>query len=222
MKICLADVDLSAEHASTIESDHPSMRQGATCIRNQGYKIIDVTPEVIRDYLEEAVSDTMDDIQPIDATPPTNTPQTTGDLDDPSRNLPLDVFRSLEQQNTPLSAQSEGGIALPTPLIDAPDLFLSPQYSDPAFEDGIFLPGSQYQELHATLRSRIIDTARSTVPSRIGSPEVNMYPAESEAVSMDSAEDEEFRRLAQLSLEHEFVLWQNYIDEVAGMYSLPL
>lgn len=197
------------------------MRRGADCIRNQGYKIIDVTPEVIRDYLEETVSDTMDDLQPVDATHSTNTTQIGLEVEVPGPDLPLDIFPALEHQNRPLSGYSDAGAILTTPTLDVPDLFLSPQYSEPAFEDGIFLPGSQYQELHATLRSRIIDTAKSTVPSRIGSPEANADPAEAETVPMGRAEDEQFRGLAELPLEREFVLWQNYIDEVAGMRPLP-
>lgn len=94
------------------------------------------------------------------------------------------------------------------------DLFLSPQYSDSTFEDGIFLPGSQYQELHAALRSRIIDTARSTVPSRVGSPEP-VHAQDLQSPISIQADDDESRRLAHLTPEEEYVLWQNYIEEVA-------
>lgn len=192
------------------------MRQGATSGRTSGYKIIDVTPEVIRDYLEESVDDSMEDIPTVDATPSTNTPQLLLDLEDAGHNMPPNAFQGLDQQTPPISSHSD---ILPDPMLDAPHLFLSPHYSDPAFEDGIFLPGSQYQELHATLRSRLIDTAKSTVPSRIGSPDLQPYTADAETAPADSTEDEEFQRLANLSLEQEFVLWQNYIDEVAGMSS---
>lgn len=37
--------------------------------------------------------------------------------------------------------------------------------------DGIFLPGSTYQELHSTLRDHLIFTARSNAPTRHGTPE---------------------------------------------------
>ena len=103
-------------------------------------------------------------------------------------------------------------------LLDANDFtFLSPQVSDSTFEDGIFLPGSQYQELHAQLRNRIIDTARSTAPSRAGSPEL-VVPATDglhSGLSDSTEDDEDWQRLAQLSPEQEYVLLQNYIDEVA-------
>lgn len=192
------------------------MRQSASA-RSQSYKIIDITPEVIRDYLEESVNDSQDDIRTIDVTPSTNTPQLVLDPENLGDGLPLDIFPVLQHQSPPRSSHSNPEAVLPDPALDAPDLFLSPQYSDPAFEDGIFLPGSQYQELHATLRGRMIDTAKSTVPSRMGSPEFHNYVTDAQEVIPDSNEDEELRSLAELSLEHEFVLWQNYIDEVAGM-----
>jgi hypothetical protein len=46
------------------------------------------------------------------------------------------------------------------------------QYS-PEFmlDDGIFLPGSTYQELHRTLRNHVFHTARSKPPNRHRSPE---------------------------------------------------
>lgn len=191
------------------------MRQGGTSFRTSGYKIIDVTPEVIRDYLEETANDSMEDVQNVDATPSRNTPQLVLDLDNGGHDRSSDAFQALDNQTPAISSHSE---ALPNPMLDAPDLFLSPQYSDPAFEDGIFLPGSQYQELHATLRSRMKDTARSTVPSRIGSPLLQSDVAEAETAPHDSSDDEDSRRLAQLPPEQEFILWQNYIDEVAGMH----
>jgi hypothetical protein len=196
------------------------MQQRATCVRNQSYKIIDVTPEVIRDYLEESVDDTIDGIRPIDATSSSITPQLGIDLENAGDRPPMDIAPVHIHQTPPLSSHPDAELAHLDPSLDTADLFLSPQYSDPAFEDGIFLPGSQYQELHATLRSRIIDTARSTMPSRTGSPDFNHYVAESHSLAEDSIEDLESRSLAHLSPEHEFVLWQNYIDEVAGMYSL--
>jgi hypothetical protein len=41
-------------------------------------------------------------------------------------------------------------------------------FDDP---DGVFLPGSAYQELHSTLRDHLIYTARSNAPTRHGTPE---------------------------------------------------
>lgn len=97
--------------------------------------------------------------------------------------------------------------------------FLSPQLSDSTFEDGIFLPGSQYQELHAQLRSRIIDTARSTGTSRQGTPDSDgdcVPTLQQQPYHQHQDVDEESRRLAHLSPEQEYVLWQNYIYEVAS------
>ncbi|KAK4552278.1 hypothetical protein LTR86_010448 [Recurvomyces mirabilis] len=115
-------------------------------------------------------------------------------------------------------SHSSGLTPLATPsLLDANGFsFLSPQYSDTTLEDGIFLPGSQYQELHSQLRTRIIDTARSTAPSRIASPEIDLPPTTNgDHSTQDDGYDSEWRRLAQLSPEQELILIQNYINEVA-------
>ena len=109
---------------------------------------------------------------------------------------------------------TSGSLLFSTPR----DSFVSPQTSDTAFDDGIFLPGSQYQELHATLRSRLFDTARSTGPSRIGSPgstEDAVDDVNISAAAVPPEDDDESRRLAHLTPEQEFLLWQNYINEVS-------
>lgn len=111
---------------------------------------------------------------------------------------------------------TQGPIASPvidTALFATDDFtFLSPNLSDSVLEDGIFLPGSHFQELHAQLRSRIFDTARSAFPSRFGTPEIFPEPAS----ELPLEDDEESRRLAHLSPEQEYRLWDNYINEVAS------
>lgn len=178
-----------------------------------------MTKEVIRDYFEEFANNEFSDLQTLDIVP----------LDPPRPFIPdtntskpesMEPRRSVTSQgkfgdsSSPTSEALE--LPLGTPSISNDSLFFSPQTSDSNFEDGIFLPGSQYQELSATLRSRLIDTARSTAPSRLGSPEVDDRRSPlSRTVSAES-EYEESRRLAELSVEQEFVLWQNYIQEVAS------
>ncbi|KXT12058.1 hypothetical protein AC579_4695, partial [Pseudocercospora musae] len=119
-------------------------------------------------------------------------------------------------QPDPIGLHDELNGITPTPMLTSPELFLSPQYSDSQFEDGIFLPGSEFHELHAALRSKIIDTARSTAPSRIASPDPHHHrPPELQRSETSETADEESRRLAHLSIDQEYVLLQNYINEVA-------
>lgn len=136
------------------------MRHGANYGQTNSFHIVNVTSEVIRDYLEESAQ--------LDVSLPHAARQHAASAPE---------LRTLTRQST--NEGQEASIPRPNPPTPAPlpDLlnanglsFLSPQLSDSTLEDGIFLPGSQYQELHAQLRSRIIDTARSTVPSRLGSP----------------------------------------------------
>ncbi|KAI5366354.1 Putative zn(2)-C6 fungal-type DNA-binding domain, fungal transcription factor [Septoria linicola] len=216
-------VSFRPENAQTMKAEHPSMLQAVSTER-LSYKIVNVTSEVIRDYFEESTNG-VDDARTAEAVPlhipltPKPTPLALQNgRDTTQQDLAFNILPPIEtSQASPSPPQPT---TLPnldlsgTPLAFPPELFLSPQYSDSTFEDGIFLPGSQYQELHATLRSRIIDTARSTAPSRLGSPDLNTRPG---LYRDDTSEtvDEESRRLAHLSIEQEYVLWQNYINEVA-------
>ena len=179
---------------------------------NAAVQIVDITQEVIRDYFEENTIVESTDVR----------------LDDLPRPQQVPRLRSLK--STAYSESNAGASASPVapssidfgvPSVTVQtvgDLFPSPPTSDSTFEDGIFLPGSQYQELHATLRNRILHTARSTANSRIGSPEaedsLQHLPCEPQLTPLD--DDDESRRLAQLSPEHEYYLWQNWIGEVAS------
>jgi len=182
---------------------------GATKVNANGSntcQIVDVTPEIIRDYFDETVSsEAMTD----------NT--LSGQVDQDTQMTSAKTVSGLEKQNmlahySPIAATSS---AIDTSVAQADQasdlLFSSPQLSDSVLEDGIFLPGSQYQELHAQLRSAIIDTARSTVPSRFGTPDI----VEQQPTATYNSDDEESRRLAHLLPEQEYLLWQNYINEVA-------
>ncbi|KAK4499225.1 hypothetical protein PRZ48_009738 [Zasmidium cellare] len=208
------------ENAQTMGPEHPSMRQAATTGRSQGFQIINVTKEVIRDYFEETGSDEIEDLRLPETRLPDTQPQKISPVCRTTAPIISPTFEGVTtMQDQHLSHQPSPVLALPEltngdPYMSKIDLFLSPNYSDSAFEDGIFLPGSQYQELHAALRSRIIDTARSTVPSRVGSPEPYPPPDLHSPISVQ-ADDDESRRLAHLTAEEEYVLWQNYISEVA-------
>ncbi|KAL3418410.1 hypothetical protein PVAG01_10126 [Phlyctema vagabunda] len=91
--------------------------------------------------------------------------------------------------------------------------------------DGIFLPGSAYQELHSTLRDHLIYTARSNAPTRSGTPDqhpdmgffMKAPPKEGE-VNNETEQDPESNRSSkppELTPQREYVLWKTWINEVA-------
>ncbi|KAK5686361.1 hypothetical protein LTS10_002479 [Elasticomyces elasticus] len=213
------------ENARHMSEKHPSMRLAAGSIRCSNYQIVDVTSEVIRDYIEEAVpDDTSFRSEP-------NRPRPLKSIEHKAAQVlstpaPVAVTFATPPMPTPIS---EPSIALPSAPIFSPGhattvvtdplgfSFLSPiMNSDASSDDGIFLPGSQYLELHAQLRNRIIDTARSTGPSRLGTPDVDDTGHHEQFDDGLGADDDESRRLATLSPTQEYILWQNYIGEVAG------
>lgn len=180
---------------------------------NKMTQIVDVTSEVIRDYLENISEPNM---SPTAAYRHDTRPHLHRASDGSSRVLNPEPVRA-----------SSATIPISLPQRQQ-DRLLSPKHSDSVFEDGIFLPGSQYQELHAALRSRIIDTARSTVPSRLPSPTAELPLPSNDRQQFDvplgqsmlqeivDNEDDESRMLADLSSEQEHALWLNYIYEVAS------
>lgn len=121
---------------------------------------------------------------------------------------------------------------LPTshPVID--HIHLDPIFdagiNDVTFDDGIFLPGSTYQELHTTLRNHIFNTARSIAPTRHGSPvngvEFGTIPEQGAQQGFVTAATNLIERNQQnnitprapeLSQHEEYELWKNWTDEVA-------
>lgn len=95
-------------------------------------------------------------------------------------------------------------------------------------QDGIFLPGSTYQELHSTLRDHLIYTARSNVQTRSGTPEEhlpgmsifekdNCNPNGGEDMTRSVAEPGSVRsiRTPEITPQREYILWKTWIDEVA-------
>lgn len=94
---------------------------------------------------------------------------------------------------------------------------------DGAFEDGIFLPGSAYHELHSTLRNHLIQEVRSNAPTRPCTPhvtedtrgdytidgdtdELHLVP---ESISLPSVDP------PLITKSEEIILWRNWFDEIA-------
>ncbi len=99
-------------------------------------------------------------------------------------------------------------------------------------DDGIFMPGSAYLELHSALRSHIFDTARSTYPSRWPSPDPHPFhveemllaatPPPSQTASYAGHAEQAAQPLSdttpktiELTKQEEYVLWKNWVDEIA-------
>lgn len=104
-------------------------------------------------------------------------------------------------------------------------------YSSPdvRYEDGIFLPGSEYLELHSTLRNHLILEVKSCAPTRRGTPDYAAGPFKSLAadeqfespVSAETGNRLEGAKVAndnvpsELSKEDEYLLWKNWLDEIS-------
>lgn len=91
-------------------------------------------------------------------------------------------------------------------------------------EDGIFLPGSAYHELHSTLRNHLIQETMSDVPTRATTPryaESSRQPStvEEEIEEAPSAPDYQTAPTVTspplLTEAEECALWKNYFDEIA-------
>ncbi|KAK2608489.1 hypothetical protein QQS21_002951 [Conoideocrella luteorostrata] len=95
-------------------------------------------------------------------------------------------------------------------------------------EDGIFLPGSAYHELHATLRQHLIQEVRSNVPMRPATSRTESNIANAADYSVDIVHDELLDCIPEnpvarplvksrliLSQHEECHLWRNWFDEVA-------
>ncbi|KFZ01154.1 hypothetical protein V501_10181 [Pseudogymnoascus sp. VKM F-4519 (FW-2642)] len=106
-------------------------------------------------------------------------------------------------------------------------IFNEPSFDNQLFDSsqGIFLPGSAYRELHTTLRNHIIHTARSNAPTRSGTPEsqpnLGPFPQETVRPQGDSLPNDnclsysETHKPPELTPHREYILWKNYIDELA-------
>lgn len=93
-------------------------------------------------------------------------------------------------------------------------------------EDGIFLPGSAYHELHSTLRNHLIQETRSNAPTRSTTPRYEADSSQHEPSTIEEEVEESVSApdyqsaptvssLPLLSEEDECALWKNYFDEIA-------
>ncbi|KAF4220912.1 hypothetical protein CNMCM8980_005337 [Aspergillus fumigatiaffinis] len=117
-----------------------------------------------------------------------------------------------------------------SPLLQRfPECWDSTHYSpDVSPEDGVFLPGSDYLELHSTLRNHLMQEARSRYPSRRNSTD-SAGPARSSlgregftTVPVQQLRDYEDYSLmsndqipVDLPKDVECVLWKNWLEEIA-------
>lgn len=145
--------------------------------------------------------------------------------------------------NTPLSQQAESAAAhlislsqttpaphiadrtnediLPTDLTSVEGL--DPELLDFDLQDGLFLPGSAYLNLHSTLRNHLIQEGRSQGPTRCPTPKSAEDSTLQEPPGFlrhelgtngnTSGFDEELS--AALTEEQEALLWVNWLEEVA-------
>lgn len=110
-----------------------------------------------------------------------------------------------------------------------PECWDSTNYSpDVSLEDGVFLPGSDYLELHSTLRSHLMQEARSRYPSRRNSTD-SAGPARSSLgregfttvpiIQLRDYEDYSLMPNNQTSVDLpkdvEYDLWKNWLEEIA-------
>lgn len=97
------------------------------------------------------------------------------------------------------------------------------------FDDGIFLPGSAYQELHKTFRSHVFNAACSKPTSRRGTPDPsadeinagNSGAAESAMSTTDlrMEQSEGTSTPPELTPRQERKLWSNWITEISSWVS---
>ncbi|PVH87895.1 hypothetical protein DL98DRAFT_447238 [Cadophora sp. DSE1049] len=89
-------------------------------------------------------------------------------------------------------------------------------------QDGIFLPGSVFQEFHSTLRDHLIYTARSNCPTRVGTPELQIpehtvterLVSRGERTEIEPESNGSSRPL-EITPQREYVLWKTWINELA-------
>ncbi|KAK3076289.1 hypothetical protein LTS18_013408, partial [Coniosporium uncinatum] len=118
----------------------------------------------------------------------------------------------------------------------SPENFNLPMYhtghNDDVFDDGIFLPGSTYQELHTTLRRGFFHAARSNAATRHTTPdrvtEIERPVIRHETMNLDYGSSistpgqvtdrhdaSSTPNNIELTQQEEYELWKNYINEVA-------
>lgn len=91
-----------------------------------------------------------------------------------------------------------------------------------SFEDGVFLPGSAYHELHSTLRNHLIQEVRSNGPTCPGTPERQQGITTFNEVSAQGIGGSRASKCPSIAVdapllenEEEMLLWRNWFDEIA-------
>ncbi|TDZ18009.1 Transcription activator AMTR1 [Colletotrichum orbiculare MAFF 240422] len=113
-------------------------------------------------------------------------------------------------------------------LIEAPFEFMDQMFTpEGSYEDGIFLPGSAYHELHSTLRNHLIQEVRSNGPTRPASPVSGEHcrrrsidggsgnNSSGEGPDAAAGEISSDHEPPFLPLEEECALWKNWVDEIS-------
>ncbi|KAK6369477.1 hypothetical protein LTS17_009383 [Exophiala oligosperma] len=134
----------------------------------------------------------------------------------------MESCRSLRSLRFSFDAVDNAG-QLTAPVEFSPAFELSPEL---LLDDGIFIPGSTYQELHSTLRHNMLSTARSKEASRQPSQERDAHGVQPVGHATTHT-DSQARGQSQpnqsdpsevevvLSAEQEYRLWKNWVDEIA-------
>ncbi|UNI19272.1 hypothetical protein JDV02_005466 [Purpureocillium takamizusanense] len=240
-----------AENARCLDGSHPSMARTRRR-PPKGYQILDVTSNVIRGYKvlspppdqlrispEECQDGRGDADTHILVTPPVACDQASPF---PTRSLDRDTNSCLTATNGSPSTQrqtesavanllyfSQGGQqSPPLPIgLDVPDYLdqqlqvITPDGTS-STEDGIFLPGSAYHELHSTLRSHLIHEVKSNAPTRQATPRLELDDHDGSSQDQGKVPECPLELPASvvevpslLSKEDECVLWRNWFDTVS-------
>ena len=128
-------VSFRPENAQTLPKEHHALFHHSNT-PHRIYQIVDVTSEIARDYIIE-VPEPASQIDRQSDKPHLSRPEEAEAVEEhPSFGSLLPIFNVPQQ--TPRSSIADGMPSL------SGNPFLSPHISDTSFEDGIFLPGSQY------------------------------------------------------------------------------
>ncbi|KAF5022479.1 hypothetical protein F66182_5451 [Fusarium sp. NRRL 66182] len=242
-------VAFRAEHAQCLNARHPSMRKMARRRPPREFAILDVTDEVIRDYNAVGSEDEEVDVQNSNAKDDSHLVvgeellDTNNTADDyiPAQAPAIDTWSPTTQRQTEnavadllyfsQSGQSHPPVetdpALQVPMETVPVDRIAEYPYIQAFtpegmsEDGIFLPGSAYHELHSTLRNRLIQETRSDAPTRAPTPQLEVDSSAQGGVALEETQvalpitDFQPSQTPLLSEQEACSLWRNYFDEIA-------
>lgn len=136
------------------------------------------------------------------------------------------------QQSKPATAVSQVSRPPPDNRSNLTDISQAQMLEHGVFDnhqDGIFLPGSEFQEFHSTLRDHLIYTARSNCPTRVGTPDLQAPDfsfaersfSGNKGADLDS-ESAGYSRPPEITPQREYILWKTWIDELAPWVSWDL